>query len=68
MTDRDDIGREIEANNRRAEASNNDNGTPLVQPIQDVADNILEPLIPDQGDEDDMARQRRLNDAEQRSS
>ncbi len=67
MTDRDDVSREIEANNRRAEAASNDDGTPLVQPIQDVADNLLQPLMPDQGDEDDMARQRQLNDAEQRS-
>ena len=68
MTDRDDITREIEANNRRAEAANDDSGAPLLRPIQDVADNILDPLVPEQADEDDLALQRRLNDAEQRPS
>jgi hypothetical protein len=69
MTDRD-IQAEIEANNRRKEAQDNEDDGSIVDAFEDALDPITD-AIHRSGDDDngDLAEERReLNDEEQRSS
>lgn len=64
MTDKD-VEREISENQRR-QVENENSDDSLVDSVEKAIDPITNALIPDAVDDDDVARQRQLNDAEQR--
>lgn len=65
MTDKD-VEREIAENQRRQVENENSGDDSLVDSVEKAVDPITNALIPDAVDDDDVARQRQLNDAEQR--
>lgn len=65
MTDKD-VEREIAENQRRQVENENSDDDSLVDSVEKAVDPITNALIPDAVDDDDVARQRQLNDAEQR--
>jgi hypothetical protein len=64
MTDKD-VEREI-AENQQRQAENEAGDDSVVETVERAIDPITEALMPDAVESDDVAEQRRLNDAEQR--
>lgn len=65
MTDRS-VEKEIEANNRRKEAQDDDDGS-LVDTVENVLDPITDAIVRDDDDPEDETKRRIRNDSDQRA-
>ncbi len=65
MTDKD-VEKEVAENQQRQVENENRDGDSLVDSVEKAVDPITGALMPDALDDEDVAGQRELNDAEQR--